>query len=238
MAKIVSGRGHITRHLKLDLPDNIEEYLKNNGYKHIAGVDEAGRGPLAGPVVAAAVVLPDSHIPSGIKDSKKLSSVKRELLYGCICDTCAVGIGVCWPEEIDSLGIATAAKKAMVNAVKTLPVSIDFLIIDGPGYMALPVSVPQKTIIRGDSICKCVSAASIVAKVVRDRIMKACHSIFPAYSFSSNKGYCTAEHLLALKSNGPTDLHRKSFKPVEDIVVENAAHSTNHQIRRATTDHN
>lgn len=178
-----------------------------------AGVDEAGRGPIAGPVVAAAVILRNSSFIGGINDSKKLSVRKREELCCLIKENCiAYSVGIVEPEEIDRINILNAALKAMEIAVNGLHVKPDFLYIDGNKNISSVI--PQETIIRGDSVCPSVAAASIIAKVERDSIMEKLHGIFPDYNFIKHKGYPTPEHLDAVKNYGPSPVHRKSFKGV------------------------
>lgn len=177
---------------------------------YICGIDEVGRGPLAGPVVAAAVILPKDCDILYINDSKKLSEKKRELLYDKIMEKAvAVGIGMASPERIDEINILQATYEAMREAVGKLSVKPDLLLNDAvkiPG-----VDIRQVPIIKGDAKSASIGAASIIAKVTRDRMMVEYDSIFPEYDFSSNKGYGTAVHISALKENGPTPIHRRSF---------------------------
>lgn len=180
-----------------------------------AGVDEAGRGPIAGPVVAAAVILKNSPYINGINDSKKLSVKKRRNLYSIICNDCvAFSIGIVEPEEIDRINILRAAIKAMEIAVESLEVKPDFLYIDG--NKTISSSIAQETIIKGDSICPSVAAASIIAKVKRDAIMESLHEHYPQYNFRKHKGYPTPEHLEAVRRYGPSPVHRISFKGVTE----------------------
>ncbi|MEA1996299.1 MAG: ribonuclease HII [Gemmatimonadota bacterium] len=185
------------------------------GLKKVAGVDEVGRGPLAGPVVAAAVVFPPDCDHPEARDSKKLPGEKRETLYTEIMDKAlAVGIGKVDHEEIDRVNIYNASLMAMYAAVKDLGLEPDAVIIDGP--MVLRLSIPQKAVERGDSRCLSIAAASIVAKVTRDRMMKEFDLLYPGYGFARHKGYPTADHFRALKEFGPTPIHRRSFKAVAD----------------------
>ncbi|MDD5344164.1 MAG: ribonuclease HII, partial [Smithella sp.] len=180
------------------------------GYQIIAGIDEAGRGPLAGPVVAAAVILPPGYLNSEIKDSKKLSAGKREELYEIINkEAVAIGMMVVDADIIDRVNILQATLQAMRDAVLELPASPDFLLIDG--NQRIPILTPQKPIVKGDSLSISIAAASIIAKVSRDRIMEMYHRQFPQYNFQQNKGYGTKEHLDAIKKFGICKIHRKSF---------------------------
>jgi len=193
-----------------------ENALYAQGFQYIAGIDEVGRGPLAGPVVAAAVLLPANHSISGPLDSKKLSPQKREKIYPLILEqSLAYGIGIVDNWEIDRINIHQASLKAMEIAVNHLSHPLDFLLIDGP-YPIKSV-IPQKTIIQGDLISPLIGAASIIAKVIRDRIMENYHYIYPRYNFKNNKGYATPEHLKALRECGFCAIHRKSFKGVIPI---------------------
>ncbi len=177
----------------------------------IAGVDEAGRGPLAGPVVAAAVILGSIEI-KGLDDSKKLSAKRRAELETQILSSCMVGIGMATVEEIDTINILQATMLAMTRAVEALPQMPDHILVDGN---RLPKwSYQAQAIIGGDAIHPCISAASIIAKEHRDRIMIAADTAFPGYGWASNKGYGAAVHLAALEKMGPTPLHRRSFAPV------------------------
>ena len=178
-----------------------------------AGVDEAGRGPLAGPVVAAAVILPKECEIPGLNDSKKLSHQKREFLFEQIKTLAvSIGVGIVEPEEIDRLNILRAALLAMEIAVKNLNPKPDSLLIDGNTRTSL--LVPQETIIKGDSICYSIAAASIIAKVTRDSIMDNYHDTYPQYNFRRHKGYPTKEHLEAIRIYGPCPIHRKTFRGV------------------------
>lgn len=179
----------------------------------IAGVDEAGRGPLAGEVVAGAVILGDEKL-YGLDDSKKLSESERNRLYDLILDTCTVGIGIATVEEIDTLNIYEATKLAMIRAVKNLNRYVDHLLIDA---MELDVDIHQQSIIKGDANSNSIAAASIIAKVYRDRLMKAHSKEYPEYDFEKNSGYGTKTHLDALGQYGVTPIHRKSFSPVKEI---------------------
>jgi len=190
--------------------DTFEKIAYQEGYQIIAGIDEAGRGPLAGPVVAAAVILPPGYLNSEIKDSKKLSAGKREELYEIINkEAVAIGMMVVDADVIDRVNILQATLQAMRDAVLELHASPDFLLIDG--NQRIPILTPQKPIVKGDSLSISIAAASIIAKVSRDRIMEMYHRQFPQYNFQQNKGYGTKEHLDAIKKFGICKIHRKSF---------------------------
>ncbi len=194
----------------------FEEELRQQGFRYIAGIDEAGRGPLAGPVVAGAVILPEDFYLPGIDDSKKLSEQKREEYFDRIkMDAIAVGVGIIDAAEIDRINILEAAKKAMLAAVIQLEPNPDYLLIDA---VKLETPYPSESFIKGDARSITIAAASIIAKVTRDRLMKEISRKHPEYGFSSNMGYGTTEHLEALKQHGITSYHRKTFAPVKDYV--------------------
>ena len=179
----------------------------------IAGVDEVGRGPLAGPVIAAAVIFPPGALIPGITDSKQLTARQREALFPLIRkEALAIGLGSVEAGEVDRINILQAALKAMRTAVRRLPIVPDLLLVDGPRALDLPL--PQQCLIRGDARSLTIGAASIVAKVIRDKMMESCHFRFPVYNFPGNKGYGTREHLEALRRHGPCPLHRRTFKGV------------------------
>jgi ribonuclease HII len=202
-------------------PDFAEEnLLRVNGYNLIAGVDEVGRGPLAGPVMAAAVILPLDHIPDWtdeVRDSKKLSEKWREHLYNVIMlDALAVGIGSVTAEGIDTYGIGNATRIAMQLAIAQLNTQPDFVLIDA---VKLPkVDIPQKSIIRGDGKCVSIAAASIIAKVTRDHYMMGIDNIYTSYGFARHKGYPTREHMANLAQFGACPIHRMSFGPVKKVI--------------------
>ena len=197
--------------------DFFEKMYSRRGYHQIAGLDEVGRGPLAGPVVAAAVILPRDGIGPKLYDSKQISSKKREDLYPTILsEASGVGIGIVGQEEIDQLNILQATLKAMILAVKNLPLSPDFLLIDGT--QGLKFSIPQKSIPKGDQLSNSIAAASIVAKVTRDRMMEAYHQQYPQYNFAKHKGYGTKEHCQAIERFGVCELHRKTFRGVKEYI--------------------
>lgn len=191
-----------------------ENRLKERGFKAIAGVDEAGRGPLAGPVVAAAVILPEGALFENLNDSKKLSPEERGRLYDDIvhCEGIKYGIGIIDGEIIDKINILQATFKAMKEAIGNLPIKPDFLLIDGN---QLPfVTANALAIVEGDALSVSIAAASILAKVTRDRIMEKLDETFPEYGFKQHKGYATEQHLKAIEKWGPCAMHRKSFDPI------------------------
>ncbi len=196
------------------LTPHIEQALaRAYGFKTIAGIDEAGRGPLAGPVVAAAVILDLNAFPAGIHDSKRLSAKARETLFDEIhAQAVAVGVGIVGPDRIDALNIRKATLLAMKQAVEALPVKPEFCVVDG--IDEIPIPVPQHPLVGGDRRCLSVAAASIIAKVTRDRLMRAYHERYPEYGFDRNMGYGTKQHREALKRLGPTPIHRRSFRGV------------------------
>ncbi len=197
--------------------DFFEKMYYRRGYHRIAGVDEVGRGPLAGPVVAAAVILPPKGIGFELFDSKQISSKKREELYPPILkEAVGVGIGIIGQEEIDRINIFQATLRAMVVAIVNLPLPPDFLLIDGT--QGLNFSIPQKSIAKGDRLSNSIAAASIVAKVTRDRIMEEFHQQHPEYDFAKHKGYGTKEHRQAIKKFGICELHRKTFRGVKEYL--------------------
>ncbi len=183
----------------------------------LAGVDEAGRGPLAGPVVAAAVILINPEMLAGINDSKKLSAARREELYVRIARSSIVGIGFADEKQIDELNIYEATRLAMKKAVLNLPHTPASLLIDGP--IRLDLELKQKGVIHGDGKSASIAAASIVAKVFRDHWMRRLHELYPAYGFHNHKGYGTAEHMEALNEKGPSPVHRYSFAPVREAEL-------------------
>ena len=198
------------------MPDTLIE--KSHGWpkKIIAGIDEAGRGPWAGPVVSAAVILDYKNIPEGLNDSKKLSEKKRLSLYSSIYKLHKVGVGYSNIEEIDTLNILKATFLSMNRAIKDLNSNIDFILVDGnldPGF-----SYKTNCIVKGDSISASIAAASIIAKVTRDNLMLRIDKEFPDYNWKKNKGYGTSEHRNALKMYGPCKYHRKTFSPINKML--------------------
>ncbi len=198
--------------------DRFEEEARAGGFRIIAGIDEAGRGPLAGPVAAAAVIFGDAQPVRGIRDSKKLSSSRREALAEEIKEH-ALGYAVCFvePSVIDEINILQASLLAMTRAVGSLRVNPDYLLIDGT-FPLRDVTIPQKAVIRGDSLSYSIAAASILAKVARDAVMLEMDKCYPGYGFAAHKGYGTAEHLEALRRRGPCPIHRLSFRPVFECL--------------------
>jgi ribonuclease HII len=188
-----------------------ENRARAAGFSAIAGIDEAGRGPLAGPVVAAAVILPEACFLYGLNDSKKLTPKARERLYEQITQNAvAWGTGSAEPDEIDEINILNAAKRSMARAVAALDLRPDCLLIDA---ITIPgISIPQYPIIKGDALSVSIAAASVVAKVTRDRIMEAYDARYPEYGFAKHKGYGTREHYAALVKYGASPIHRLSFR--------------------------
>lgn len=193
-----------------------ERRASERGLQVIAGIDEAGRGPLAGPVVAAACILPEGFLPEGLNDSKKLTESMREELFTLITENAIVGIGIVSAQEIDQINIYEAAKKAMMIAAASLSKQPDHLLVDA---MVLPSSVSQESIIKGDAKSASIAAASIVAKVTRDRLMKKYALEFTGYGFERNMGYGTKEHIEGLREFGVTPQHRKTFAPVKEMIA-------------------
>lgn len=195
-----------------------QQYL-NRGFKYIAGVDEVGRGPLAGPVVCAAVILDPNKPIIGLDDSKALSEKKRIELFEAINEhALAVSVIEASPQQIDSLNIYQATRTAMNDAVSTLSQAPDCILVDA---MTLDVRITQESIVKGDSHSNSIAAASIVAKVTRDNLMKEYAKEFPHYDFENNVGYGTKKHFQGLEKVGPSPIHRKSFEPVKSMVENN-----------------
>jgi ribonuclease HII len=193
----------------------FEDQARQKGARRVAGVDEVGRGPLAGPVVSAAVVLPTDFKPDGINDSKKLTERKRLAAFERICDQAVgIGVGVIDAEVIDRINILQASLLSMAVAIDRLVPQPDYLLVDG--NQPVKRAIAQKTLVRGDSRSVSIAAASIVAKVTRDRLMKDYHRLYPDYGFSRHKGYPTRVHRDALDAFGSCPIHRCSFKGVPD----------------------
>lgn len=190
-----------------------ESMARRSGFHLIAGVDEAGRGPLAGPVVAAAVILPEGAALEGVRDSKAMTAKAREEAFSLIAAAAlAIGVGVVSARHIDTINILKASLDAMKQAVLWLEPAPDFVLVDGTH--PVPVPTAHRCLVGGDRISLSISAASVVAKVYRDRIMRAYHAIYPQYGFLENKGYGTAGHLAAIKAHGACPIHRMSFRGV------------------------
>lgn len=195
----------------------FEIEARSQGFTQIAGVDEAGRGPLAGPVVSAAVILPDGFHAPGINDSKKLTPRKRDKLYDQIrAGSIAVGVGIVDNFQIDEINILQAALLSMAQAAGKLRPAPDFLLIDGT--FTTPAKIKQKAIPKGDALSISIAAASIIAKVTRDRIMAGYHDRFPEYGFNRHKGYPTRAHKEAIARHGVSPIHRLTFKGVKEYV--------------------
>ena len=194
-----------------------ERELRREGFVFIAGVDEAGRGPLAGPVVAAAVILPEAESLPGVFDSKQLTDRRRRELRDEIRAVAAVGVGMAGPEEIDELNILKATHLAMHRAVAELE-KVEFVLVDGLPVPGFPC--PCENMIKGDARCASIAAASIVAKVCRDELMEKAELEFPGYGFARHKGYGTRAHLEALRKLGVSPIHRRSFAPVRALLGE------------------
>lgn len=191
----------------------------SNGFRRIAGVDEAGRGPLAGPVVAAACILPEGVVIEGLDDSKKLAPSKRFEIFQKIISLSEVdyGIGIIDALIIDQINILQATFQAMIVAISALKQKPDYLLIDGN---KMPViDIPGKAIIKGDSLSQSIAAASVIAKETRDQLMNLYHEKWPQYGFKQHKGYGTQAHLLAIENHGPCQIHRMSFQPLKSNMV-------------------
>ncbi len=202
----------------LSAPDfSFELAAIKNGHTLICGIDEAGRGPWAGPVVATAVILDRSNIPAGLNDSKKLTHEKREALFDPIINSSHVGVGIVSAAEIDEINILQATYLAMQRAMLNLKTKPTLALVDG--NRAPPLSCKVETITKGDAKSLSIAAASIIAKVTRDRMMIAMDTQFPGYGFAIHKGYGTAKHAAALAQLGPCSEHRKSFAPIRTLLA-------------------
>ena len=192
--------------------DNLfyERQLFERGYKYVCGVDEVGRGPLAGPVVCASVIMPTDCLLEGVDDSKKLTAKRREMLSEKILKN-AIAYRICLiePQIIDEINILQATRLCMKNAIESMSVKPDFVLVDG--NMTLDISIPQQSLVKGDSLSYSIGAASIIAKVYRDALMKEYAKTYPEYGFDSNAGYGSAKHIEAIKKYGLTPIHRRSF---------------------------
>ncbi len=199
-------------------PYEYDESIRKSGFRLIAGVDEAGRGPLAGPVVAAAVILPEDFRVEGVRDSKKIPREEREeLFWAILLNARSIGIGIIDSAEIDRLNILRATMRAMHNALTDLTTMPDIILIDALTVPSIPIK--QMPIIKGDAKSASIAAASIIAKVVRDGIMIKYHSIYPRYEFDKHKGYATKAHLDKIEKHGPCPVHRKTFHKVKDLML-------------------
>lgn len=196
--------------------NNREYEEKYSNLDYICGVDEVGRGPLVGPVVASAVILPKNYYIEGLTDSKKLSKKKRESFFEIINkDALAIGIGVVDNKKIDEINILEASRLAMKIAVNNLKIKPDVILTDA---MKLDIGIPEEDIIKGDLKSITISAASVIAKVTRDKMMEELHEKYPMYNFIKNNGYPTKEHVEAIKKYGIIEEHRKTFNPIKDII--------------------
>ena len=204
------------------MPEKIDNtlYEKNlwqKDIKLVGGIDEAGRGPLAGPVVAAIVIFPPFKKIEEVGDSKKFSPKRREQLFEFISkEALDWGVGIVSERTIEEINILQATRLAMLRAIKNLKISPEFLLIDGP--ISLDVEISQKPIIGGDGKSFSIGAASIIAKVTRDRLMQKYHRLFPKYGFDKHKGYGTRKHLQALQLYGPCPIHRRTYEPVQKLI--------------------
>ena len=196
--------------------NNREYEEKYSNLNYICGVDEVGRGPLVGPVVASAVILPKNYFIEGLTDSKKLSKKKRDYFYEIIKkDALAIGIGIVDNKKIDEINILEASRLAMKKAINSLSIKPDVILTDA---MRLDMGIPEEDIIKGDLKSITISAASIIAKVTRDKMMEELHEKYPMYNFIKNNGYPTKEHIEAIKKYGIIKEHRKSFRPIKDTI--------------------
>ena len=196
---------------RLNKLKEFENKLYDEGIKYIAGIDEAGRGPLAGPVVVGCVIMPRESFIEYVNDSKKVFETKREMLYEKITNEALdYSTGIIWQDEIDEINILNATKKALTTAIDSLKIKPEMILVDALDNIDTR-NIPYKSIIKGDAKIYSISAASIIAKVTRDRIIRKYDELYPQYGFASNKGYGTAKHIQAIKEYGLCELHRKSF---------------------------
>jgi len=199
-------------------PLSFERVARASGHVRVAGLDEAGRGPLAGPVVAAAVVLPEGLLIPGVTDSKKLTERQRDRLFPLIIEAAAAyGIGIVDERTIDRVNILEASIIAMERALQMITPPPDYLLIDG-NFILPRIALPQQPVVKGDCRSHSIAAASILAKVTRDRLMLELHERFPQYNFRKHKGYGTQEHLALLREHGPCEAHRRTFAPVAGMM--------------------
>lgn len=188
-----------------------ENELRKKGFNFICGIDEAGRGPLAGPVVVASVIMPEDSMIEGVNDSKKVSEKKREKIYDQIIEEAiSYGVGIIGQDEIDEINILNATKKGLTMSLQELTQKPDLILVDALTHIDT-LGIPYDSIIKGDAKCYSISAASIIAKVTRDRIMREWDKVYPEYGFEKHKGYGTATHISAIKQYGLCPIHRKSF---------------------------
>ena len=196
---------------RLILLKEEEKELRKKGFSTICGIDEAGRGPLAGPVVVASVIMPADSMIEGVNDSKKVSEKKREKLYDQILEEdISYGVGIIGQDEIDEINILNATKKGLTMSLQELTVKPDLIIVDALTHIDT-MGIPYESIIKGDAKCYSISAASIIAKVTRDRIMRQWDEVYPQYGFAKHKGYGTAAHIAAIREYGLCPIHRRSF---------------------------
>ena len=196
---------------RLNVLKNIEEDLHKKGFENICGIDEAGRGPLAGPVVVAGVIMPKDSFIEGVNDSKKVSEKKREVLYDKILgEAISYSVAIIGQDVIDEINILNATKKGVTSVVEGLDIKPNLIVIDALEHIDTK-GIPYESIIKGDAKCYSIAAASIVAKVTRDRIMRQWDEIYPQYGFAKHKGYGTANHIAAIKEYGLCPIHRRSF---------------------------
>lgn len=196
-----------------------EHELNEQGIKLIAGVDEVGRGPLCGPVVTCACILPEDYHLDGLNDSKKVSEKKREKLYEILIkDAISYSIGMSSPKRIDEINILEATKEAMISAINNLSVKPEHVLIDA---VKLNLDVPSTSIIKGDANSSSIAAASIIAKVTRDRMMYELDKEYPEYGYASHKGYPTKKHIEAVKQYGVKDFYRMTFTPINELIKDN-----------------
>ena len=189
----------------------IEKDLYKKGFKNICGIDEAGRGPLAGPVVVAGVIMPEDSMIEGVNDSKKVSEKKREKLYDLILEEAiSYSVAIIWQDVIDDINILNATKKGVTEVVDGLKIKPDLIIVDALEHIDTR-GIPYESIIKGDAKCYDIASASIIAEVTRDRIMRKYDEMYPQYGFINHKGYGTAKHIAAIKEYGLCPIHRKSF---------------------------
>ena len=199
---------------ELERLSNLKAYENNlhqKGFKYICGIDEAGRGPLAGPVVVASVIMPEDSMIEGVNDSKKVSEKKRESIYEQILEEAiSYGVAIIGQEEIDEINILNATKKGLTMSLKELNTKPDLILVDALEHIDT-LGIPYEPIIKGDAKAYSIAAASIIAKVTRDRIMREWANVYPEYGFEVHKGYGTAKHIAAIKEHGTCGLHRKTF---------------------------